>query len=67
VKVTDCPDDEGFTEVVMVDVVVALFTVCVRVEDVLPDQFPPAAYVAVRLWLPTDRVVTLSVAVPAMV
>jgi hypothetical protein len=43
VKVTDAPNDDGFAEEANVVVVVALFTVCVRVDDVLVLSFvsPP--------------------------
>jgi len=67
VNVTDCPTAEGFSDDVSVVVLGALFTVCVRVADVLPSQFTPPLYFALKLWLPTARLLNVNLAVPELV
>ena len=67
VNVTDCPAAEGFTDDVSAVVLAALLTVCVRVADVLPSQFTPPLYVALKLWLPTARLLSVNLAVPELV
>ena len=47
VKVTDCPDNEGFTEEISVVDIAALFTTCEYTGDVLPAKFAsPLVYTA---------------------
>jgi hypothetical protein len=47
VNVTDCPNTDGFADDATVVVVVAWFTVCVSIEDVLPVKFVSPPYTAV--------------------
>jgi hypothetical protein len=54
VKVTDCPNLVGAVGVSVV-VVPDEVTTCVNVADVLARKFPPPAYFAVIVWLPTDN------------
>jgi hypothetical protein len=46
VKVTDCPEFDGFREEANAVVVVALLTTCFSTFDVLPKKFESPAYTA---------------------
>jgi hypothetical protein len=65
VKVTDCPNADGFKLDMTVVVVVALFTVWFTLLDVLLLKSPSLlTYEAVMGWAPTESEVLVSVAVP---
>jgi hypothetical protein len=53
VKVTDCPNTEGFTEEVTLVVVLAWLTVCVKSGDVLPLKLLLPLYSAVTVCAPS--------------
>lgn len=62
-NVTDCPYVDGFRDEVTAEVVVAaLFTVCVRIGDVLPKKSVAPPYTAVMDRAPADTVVVVSFA-----
>jgi len=63
-KVTVWPTVEGFGEEVRLVLEFPAFTVCVRTADVLAANVAFPLNAAVREWLPTARVVTLSEALP---
>src|SRR5213592_4717589 len=63
-KVTVWPTVEGFGEEVRLVLEFPAFTVCVRTADVLAANVAFPLNAAVREWLPTARVVTLSDALP---
>ena len=67
VKVTVCPNIEGFGDEVSAAIVVgARFTTWLSTGEVLTEKlaFPP--YTAVMGWVPTLRMVVLKVATPAL-
>jgi hypothetical protein len=66
VNVTDVPRVEGFVEEATVTVVVALFTVCVRVEETLLLSFASPPYEAVIECAVTESVEVLNVAFPLL-
>src|SRR6266567_3955376 len=63
-SVTVWPTVEGFGEEVRLVLESPAFTVCVRTADVLAANVAFPLNAAVREWLPTARVVTLSEALP---
>src|SRR6266571_516926 len=63
-NVTVWPTVEGFGEEVRLVLEFPAFTVCVRTADVLAANVAFPLNAAVREWLPTARVVTLSEALP---
>jgi hypothetical protein len=67
VNVTDCPYVDGFSDEIIAEVVVAaLFTVCVRIGDVLPVKFVSPAYTAVIECEPPAKVEVANVADPPL-
>jgi hypothetical protein len=63
-SVTLCPNVDGLLFEVIVAVVSALFTVCVRTVDVLPPKVASPPYTAVIEWELTARLDVAKVAVP---
>jgi hypothetical protein len=66
VKVTDCPNSEGFSEETIVVNESPMLTLCEIAGEVLPLKFPsPLVKTAVMsLWLPTESAVVVRVATP---
>ena len=55
VNVTAWPNTDGLTDDATVVVVLAWFTVCVNVDEVLPLKLLSALYTAVIEWADTDK------------
>jgi hypothetical protein len=66
VKITADPALDGLFDEATVVVLVALFTVCVKVAEVLPAKFVSPPYTAVIVCDPPARPDVVSVAVPAL-
>lgn len=65
-KVTDCPNEDGFTEDVTRAEVAALFTVCASAAEVLPKSVALPTYTAVMECVPAARVDVFMAAVPPL-
>jgi len=65
VKVTDCPNTDGFVAEESAVSVAPGLTVCVRAADVLPAKLASPPYTAVMGWVPTVSVVVVKVATAA--
>jgi hypothetical protein len=66
VKVTDCPDLDGFSDDVSAVVVVAVATLWVNSPDVLPAKFASPLYFAANTLAPASRVEGEKLAVPLL-
>ena len=66
VKLTDWPKLDGFSDEMMVVLLLALLTVCVGNEPVLPVKFVSPLYTAVMLCVPTLNDEVVNVAEPLL-
>lgn len=67
VKVTDCPEVDGFGDPVTAVVLLALLTVCARDALVLPLKFASPLYVTTIVWLPAVMAESAHVATPPVI
>jgi hypothetical protein len=62
VNVTGCPGAEGFADETTVELVAALFTICVSTLEELPVTLPSPLYVTVIECVPTANALSINVA-----
>ena len=66
VKVTDCPEFDGFSDEAKAVVVVALLTTWLTAFDVLPGKFESPLYTALIAFVPTGNVEVVKLAEPPL-